>query len=316
LGAVRVMLNRRSFLGNAARVFTGLAFSHSMRGWGSTITPISIRLTRAAPFAHVPANFIGLGYEKSSAAVAGLLSVKNSRYVQLLSNLGDEGVLRIGGIVSDFSRYDPDGRSAAEPKNTVITHANLKQLGGFLEKTGWTAIWSLNFGRGSLVEAIREAKDVAAVLGPHLDAIELGNEVENYELREGYQTLENASVYLSGDEGVAFGSKKAYQDDGSALINRNRVVTFKILPSDKVRIIQLFYINREKGPVIEKLRVDDQVPTSVLLPPTGAGGQMSSVLIEVKSEKREPGNILLRFVSPYNSTAKLVSIGELPIGQP
>ena len=173
-------LNRRLFLGDATRISTGLLVSQATRGWGATVTPISIRLRHPAPLAQVPANFIGLGYEKSSAAFTGLLSVTNSRYVQLLRNLGTKGVLRIGGIVADFSRYEPDGQGAAEPKNTVITQANLKQLSGFLKKTGWTAIWSLNFGRGSLVEALEEVKNVAAVLGSHLDAIELGNEVENY----------------------------------------------------------------------------------------------------------------------------------------
>jgi hypothetical protein len=128
----------------------------------------------------LPADFIGLGYEKSSAATIGLLSAMNDRYVRLVSNLGNRGVLRIGGIVADFGRYEADGRSIAEPKNTVVTRTALKQLRGFLEKTGWTAIWSLNFGQGSLADAIAEARDVARILGRHLDAIELGNEVENY----------------------------------------------------------------------------------------------------------------------------------------
>jgi hypothetical protein len=174
------MLNRRSFLRRTASISAGLALSQPMRGWGSAIAPISIRLKHASPLAQIPANFIGLGYEKSSAAKTGLLSVTNSRYVQLLSNFGGSGVLRIGGIVADFSRYDPEGRSAAEPKNTVITRAMLEQLSGFLKKTGWTAIWCLNFGQGSLAEALREVKDVASALGSHLDSIELGNEVENY----------------------------------------------------------------------------------------------------------------------------------------
>ena len=117
------------------------------------------------------------------------------------------------------------------------------------------------------------------------------------------------------DGGVVFESKTTYQDDGSALIDRHRVVTFKILPSDRVRVIQLFYINRKKGPVLEKLRVDDQAPTRVLLPPTEARVQMSSVMIEVKSEKRESEDVL-RFITPIDSTARLVSIAELPIGQP
>ncbi len=158
----------------------GLAVCRAVRGWGRTIAPVSIRLRHAGALAYVPANFIGLGYEKSSAAVTGLLSVTNARYVQLVSNLGGKGVARIGGIVSDFSRYDAEGQSVAEPKNTVITRASLEQLNGFLEKTGWTVIWCLNFGQGSLTEAIEEAKDVVGVFGSRLDAIEIGNEVDNY----------------------------------------------------------------------------------------------------------------------------------------
>ena len=158
------MLSRRLFLRMATRISTGLAVSKAMRGWGSAIAPLSIRLRDAGPLAHVPANFIGLGYEKSSVAVTGLLNVTNYRYAQLVRNLSTKGVLRIGGIVSDFSRYDPEGRSIAEPKNTVITRANLEQLAGFLKKTGWTAIWSLNFGQGTLVDALSEVKDVAAIV--------------------------------------------------------------------------------------------------------------------------------------------------------
>jgi hypothetical protein len=174
------MLSRRRFLRAASRIPAGMAISQAMQGWGRTGTPIVIRLRQASPLARVPANFIGLGYEKSSAATIGLLSVANSRYVRLVRNLGDQGVVRIGGIVSDFSRYEPEGQSVAEPKNTVVTRKCLEQLSAFLKKTGWTAIWSLNFGSGSLDDALREVKDVAAILGPHLDAIELGNEVENY----------------------------------------------------------------------------------------------------------------------------------------
>ena len=115
------------------------------------------------------------------------------------------------------------------------------------------------------------------------------------------------------DKAVTVGLKAAHQGDGRAPINGNRIVTFKILPSDKVRVIQLFYINRKKGPVLEALKVDDQVPTSVLLPPTGTSGQLSSVTIEIKSEKREPGNIL-RFISPCDTAVRLVSVSVLPIG--
>ncbi len=174
------MSTRRSFLNSATRLAAGLAVSWPGHAWGSKGVPISIRLNRKARPTRVPDDFIGLGYEKSSAAVRGLLSAENPRYVHLVRNLGKKGMVRIGGIVCDFSRYEPDGTSLAEPKNTVITRSTLEQLSAFLKRTGWTAIWSLNFAQGSIAQAAIEAKDVAAILGPHLNAIELGNEVENY----------------------------------------------------------------------------------------------------------------------------------------
>ena len=158
----------------------GLVLSPAHRGFADSGESIVLRLRGTEPLARIPANFMGLGYEMSSAATQGLLNAENSSYVQLLRGLGPKGVLRIGGIVADFTRYEPDGPGASEPKNTVITRAALAQMRDFLKATGWTTIWSLNFGKGSLKKAIAEARDVAKILGLHLEAVELGNEVENY----------------------------------------------------------------------------------------------------------------------------------------
>jgi hypothetical protein len=136
-------------------------------------------LSTAAPV-KLPGNFIGLGYEMSSVARPGLLSASNQRYVELIKGLGPEGVLRVGGIVADYTRYEPNGTAIAQRQNTVITRASLEQFGGFLEKTGWKAILSVNFAQGSLADAIAEARAVEEVLGSRLMALELGNEVENY----------------------------------------------------------------------------------------------------------------------------------------
>jgi hypothetical protein len=130
--------------------------------------------------AELPADFIGLGYEMSSVAPLGLLSVTNHTYVALLRALGAKGVLRVGGIVANYTRYEPHGTIVADRQNTVITDASLRQFAAFLRKTGWTAIWSVNFAQGSLEDAVTEAKAVAEALGPHLLALEIGNEVENY----------------------------------------------------------------------------------------------------------------------------------------
>lgn len=123
---------------------------------------------------------MGLGYEMSSVAPIGLLSASNDRYVQLISQLGRRGVLRVGGIVADFTRYDPNGTAKADMHDTVITRKALEQFGGFLRKTGWTAIWSVNFAQGTVADAVTEAMAVYEVLGSSLQALEIGNEVENY----------------------------------------------------------------------------------------------------------------------------------------
>ena len=175
------MLTRRSVLRSTLVLSAGAAATTlGLRGLPQQGKQASLRLSPGAPATPVPENFIGLGYEMSSAAQLGLLSAQDTKYVQLVRNLGSRGVFRFGGIVADFTDYAPAGPIRTEPKDTVVSRASLEQLRGFLDATGWTAIWSLNFGRGTLEEAIAEATAVHSILGPRLEAIELGNEVENY----------------------------------------------------------------------------------------------------------------------------------------
>lgn len=156
----------------ALRPFAGAALAEDSPS-------LLLRLGAGAPV-EIPGEFMGLGYEMSSVASLNLLSARNRPYVALVNGLGRKGVIRAGGIVADYTRFDPRGPVTAEPHNTVIDEASLEQFAGFLKQTGWRAIWSLNFAQGSLADAVAEAKAVDAVLGPDLLAFELGNEVENY----------------------------------------------------------------------------------------------------------------------------------------
>lgn len=173
------MLTRRTVLEKSFKVSAGMMFAPTLRSLAVPPSILAISLDKSQPV-RIPANFIGLGYEMSSVATHGLLSATNDRYVRLAAALGRQGVLRVGGIVADYTRYDQSGQSVAEPKNTVITRQDLEQFNGFLTKLGWTAIWSVNFAQGSLDDAVKEAREVASVLGSRLLALEIGNEVENY----------------------------------------------------------------------------------------------------------------------------------------
>jgi hypothetical protein len=174
------MFSRRAFLSNAVKYCASL----SLTGSSPAVVNVSDlldtpRLSGAAPVS-VPGNFIGLGYEMSSVATPGLLNIDNHRYVNLIKGLGPAGVIRVGGIVADYTRFESDGTSRTERQNTVITRADLDRFGQFLKTTGWSAIWSVNFAQGGIEDAIVEARAVANALGGQLLALELGNEVENY----------------------------------------------------------------------------------------------------------------------------------------
>ena len=124
--------------------------------------------------------FIGLGYETSAVAQPDFFSAQNTRMVNLYHNLSAHGLMRIGGNVSDHTRYEPHGPAAAHSENqvTLINQHNLADLGDFARATGWSVMWGLNLGTGSRDEAVQEALAVDAALGSHLQSLEIGNEVE------------------------------------------------------------------------------------------------------------------------------------------
>lgn len=173
------MLNRRTLLGNSLKASVSLLLSPAVYSLGETSGVVALRTNPAKP-TRLPLDFTGLGYEMSSVAAIGLLSAGNDRYVQLIKQLGNHGVLRVGGIVADYTRYEPNGTPTADMHNTVITLEALQQFGAFLKKLNWTAIWSVNFAQGTIQEAVAEVKAVVDVLGSSLQALEIGNEVENY----------------------------------------------------------------------------------------------------------------------------------------
>lgn len=138
--------------------------------------PIRINIDATRTLGAIPDNFTGLGYEISSVATNNLLSSANHTYVQLVRTLGSRGVIRIGGNTSDYSRFDPQGKLVSTPKGSVINQESLRQLGSFLDATGWQLIWGLNLGSGTQQNAIDEAREVVKIAKDKLLAFEIGNE--------------------------------------------------------------------------------------------------------------------------------------------
>jgi hypothetical protein len=125
-------------------------------------------------------DFIGFGYESSAVAREGYFSSGNTHLVWLYQTLGQHGLVRIGGNVSDHTRFVPDGKPDAQTEKgtTIINQHVLEEFGGFLRSTGWKAMWGLNLGSGSKQEAVQEALAVHRALGDRLQSFEIGNEVD------------------------------------------------------------------------------------------------------------------------------------------
>jgi len=121
-------------------------------------------------------DFMGLGYEISSVAQLGLLSASNQRMLQFIRTLGANGVIRVGGITSDYAHWLADGHLVSAPKASVVTQAVMDDLGRFLRAMGWELIWGLNLGSATADEARDEAQAVSAGAGSSLLAFEVGNE--------------------------------------------------------------------------------------------------------------------------------------------
>lgn len=181
-------MERRKFLAASAGAAAAIASARysAFAAAQTSAHTVSLRVDPQEMLREIPADFIGLGYEISSVARPGLLSARNSAYVQFVKSLGPRGVIRIGGNTSDFSSYSKDGPPVCATKATVVDDAVIRDLAEFLDATGWHLIWGLNLGsakfengavtNGALQNAIDEAGSVITAAKDKLLALEIGNE--------------------------------------------------------------------------------------------------------------------------------------------
>ncbi len=192
-------MDRREFLRNAAFGACAAGSPAWLAGESAARTAtrrIDLAIDGNQRLGSIPVDFMGLGYEISSVATPGLLSASNRVYVGLVRRLGERGVIRIGGNTSDYSSFAPHATAVSAPKGTKINEAGLRDLAGFLDATGWSLIWGLNLGNGSVDDAVTEARAVAHAAGDRLLAFEVGNEPDLY-VHEGHRPRYSYDQYLA-----------------------------------------------------------------------------------------------------------------------
>jgi hypothetical protein len=180
-----------AFLLSTVMLLGGLTAEAQSVNSGKTIRlSVDPHLVEAA----ISDDFIGFGYETSALAQEAYFTSRNTHLVQLYRTLSSRGLVRIGGNISDHTRFVPNGlpQVHSEKETTVINQAVLDEFGGFLRATGWKAMWGLNLGSGSKEEAVQEALAVHRALGDRLHSFEIGNEVDLLPRFKSYEEYHSA----------------------------------------------------------------------------------------------------------------------------
>jgi Glycosyl hydrolase family 79 C-terminal beta domain len=168
-------MDRREFVVNSLALSASVA-GHSALAQDSGATAVTVSVHTDQPLASIAPDFMGLGFETSSVGRLGVMSRAARSHVELIRSLSPRGIIRIGGNTSDYARYSARDPAAASAYATVINDAVLKDLGGFLDATGWNLIWGFNLGRATEAEAVAEAEILVPIVGERLIACEIGNE--------------------------------------------------------------------------------------------------------------------------------------------
>lgn len=183
-----ITLNRRTLLATGAALAGTTAF-------GAPAGTARLTLHAAEVLNEIPADYNGFSVETAQLSDPSYFDAGNTSWVALCRRLSPHGVLRIGGNSSEFCWWKPDAETQ-QPQVKVLGHGRadnympqhfwpitpqaVDNLRGFLEATGWTCIYGLNFGTGSPERDATEAAYVAKALGPRLSHFQIGNESDFY----------------------------------------------------------------------------------------------------------------------------------------
>jgi len=191
-------MRRRDFLRAAAIVTGSACYAPGYLRAGDEVGSLQAKLTidETAPLATVPLDFMGLSYESAQLANPAFFSGNNTALIAMFRELSRQGVLRLGGGTSEFTRFTTDEPKTPPPfdavgpdtsKNvkadTPVTPKGLRNLRGFLDETNWRCLYGLNLGRGTPARAAEEAFYAHSILGPRLIAFQLGNEPDAWRNR-------------------------------------------------------------------------------------------------------------------------------------
>ncbi|WP_439539073.1 hypothetical protein [Sphingomonas sp.] len=156
---------------------------------------IALDYDAARTGATIPRDYVGLSFERAQLSNPGYFSAENKAFVRLIRGLSLSGSIRLGGSSGEHTAYIGDRTVPPTfeihgPEHNKLNRQGLnvsinalQNLRGFLDATGWSCLYGLNMAHATPEEAAREAADVQRILGPRLQAIQIGNEPDVFRNR-------------------------------------------------------------------------------------------------------------------------------------
>ncbi|HEV2638698.1 MAG TPA: glycosyl hydrolase family protein [Actinocrinis sp.] len=154
-------------------------------------TPFGTSLAQDSP---------GLSYEASDLALPGFTGGNLAAYLKTLGT----SVIRIGGNTVDETFWTSTGQAAPSWSIATITPADLTALGTLTKASGWKVILGVNMKHYDTAAAADEAAHAVAALGTSLQAIEIGNEPDDYS-----QYSSNTAQYFTDFQAYVAAIEKA-----------------------------------------------------------------------------------------------------------
>jgi hypothetical protein len=193
-------MNRRQFLVLSLAGTAKMAFGAQSAGAEPGLKKLKIAMG-VETLGLMPVDFTGFSYEAAQLYNPAYFSESNTSLVKAFRDLGSHGVLRLGGNLSDVTRWKGPRGDFSTPKQSAgieygktywewkltdpsvrankdgaITPEAIRNLGRFLRATNWKLIYGFNFGCGSPERAAEEAMCVVQEAGDSLVAFQVGNE--------------------------------------------------------------------------------------------------------------------------------------------
>jgi hypothetical protein len=186
-------IDRRRFLAAGAAAVVTLPSLRAL-AQAATSQVATLKLRSEEPGPTVPRNFVGLSFETQQLSDPTFFSPANTGLIEQFRALTPHGVLRLGGNTSDYGFWKPTPTSTPPPRakreykvgdpppdlSYAVTPEAVRNLRAFLDATGWTCLYGINFGNNTPALAAAEAEFAAKTLGAKLEYFQVGNEADRF----------------------------------------------------------------------------------------------------------------------------------------